>query len=251
MAYDWLGTFNQTQFERFLAFARSQLPMMEARKQHLEAERARIGFITFRFDENHVPNHSVATSGSYIAKILAAYEVLGGNPFLDLKTRNKDQAVFVVREGSTGSSKYASTGEPLGTKGLLDARSAELVRQLRQPLLEAMGRRFNSLERKLRRALDYSDTLEAEYNLLTRYQEAVTVEGSLEEVAQSIQSLISDKHYRAIYNDGGSDPLGLNTYAPFAQYDVDPSTDPNSPSREAPGPQRQNSGFIAPGKRDT
>lgn len=243
----WLGTFNRSQFERFLAFARSQLPTLEGRVSHLNAELARVGELTFVFDSSNQPIQVSATDGSYIAKLLAAYEVLGGNPFLDLRTRNTDQAIYVLRGTEDQDAQYMSNGEPLTTRGLQDSLSAELVRKLREPLLDAIARRFGSLERKIRRALDYTDELRKEAARLDVYQRAATEEGSLEYIASRIEQLFSDRNYRAIFDDGGGDPLGINTYAPFSQYDVEKSTDQNAPDRKALGPQRQNSGFVAPG----
>lgn len=251
MAHDYLGTFNSTQFARFISFARSQLPLLPTRIDHLEAELLRVGELTFVFDSNNVPTQVYATEGSYVAKLLAAYEVLGGNPFLDLKIRNRTtQPVFVVRGTGDQDAQYLSDGRPLTTRGLLDARSANLMRDLRDPIQETLRVRFEALERKLRRAVDYSDELRKEIARLRVYQLAATEEGSLEYVASRIEALFSDRGYRAIFTDEVSgDPLGLNTYAPFSQYDVERSTETAAPDREVRGPQRQDSGFVAPGGR--
>lgn len=248
--YDFLGTFNKSQFTRFIAFARSQRPHIEDRINHIRREQARLGTLVFTFDANNVPETVTASpASSYLAKLLAAYEVLGGNPFLDLRARTMDQPVFVRRGSETLPASITSSGEVLPTKGLKDAFSAELVRSLRGPLQETMQRRFSSLERKIRRTLDYSDQLSKERATLELYQEAATVEGSLEYVATQIQNLLGDPNYRAIYDDNGADPLGLNVYAPFSQYDVEPSVDPlvGGPQRKAELPRRQDSGFIGPG----
>lgn len=248
MAHDFLGTFNRTQFQRFLAFARSQLPTVEPRIMHLKAELARIGELEFVFDTDNRPVRVTATEGSYLGKLLAAYEVLGGNPFLDLRVRTRNQAIF-LRPGSEVADSYQrSDGEPLSAKGLLDGLSAELVRRLRSPFQEALSYRFESLERKIRRALDYTDELKKEISQLTVLQRAGTTEGSLEYIANQIEQLFSDRGYRAIYDDGGADPLGINSYAPFSQYDVEPHTDANLPQRDVVRPQRQGSGYVGPGR---
>jgi len=250
VSYDFLGTFNKSQFDRFIAFARSQVPYVEARINHIRREQVRIGSLSFTFDANNLPSEVVANpTTSYLAKLLAAYEVLGGNPFLDLRSRTMDQAVFVRKGSETLPASMMSSGEVLPTKGLRDAFSAELVRSLRGPLQETLHRRFEALERKIRRSLDYSDQLTKELVTLQLYQEVGTLEGSLEFVADQVQNLLGDPTYRAIYNDNGTDPLGLNTYAPFSQYDVEPSVDPQvgGPRRTADLPRRQDTGFIGPG----
>jgi hypothetical protein len=252
MSFDFLGTFNSTQFERFIDFARSQLPLIEARIKHLDLDIVRIGGLSFTFDSNNVPTAVTASpSDSYLGKLLAAYEVLGGNPFFDLRTRNKTQALFVLAGSESNPATTMSNGEPLPTRGLRDAFSAELMRSLRKPLYDTLDRRFERLERKIRRALDYADQLQDEINDLRVLQSAGTLEGSLEYVANQIEQLFGNTNYRAIYADAGGDPLGINTYAPFSQYDVAPNKDPaaGGPQREVFRPQRQGTGFVGPGSK--
>lgn len=252
MAHDFLGTFNSSQFERFLAFARSQVPTLAARILHLKAEAARVGKITFTFGTDNVPTKITVTEGSYLAKLLAAYEVLGGNPYLDLRLRDRNtQAVFVVKATEGKSAQYMSSGEPLSGTALLDAPSAILMSRMKAPLAGVLHRRFGYLERKIRRALDYGDELQLEIDCLTKYQKAVTEPGSLEEMASRVQQLLVSPEYRAIYSDGGQDPLGLNVHAPFSSFDAEPSDETGAPNREAPGPQRQNSGFVPAGSKGT
>jgi hypothetical protein len=250
--YDFLGTFNRSQFERFIAFARSQLPLVEDRIAHLNIEAERTGKLVFSFDNNNVPSAVTASpADSYLGKLLAAYEVLGGNPFYDLRTRNRSQALFVLPGSENLPATLMSNGEPLPTKGLRDAYSAELVRKLRGPFQDTLLQRFERLERKIRRSLDYADQLEDEIADLKVLQAASTIEGSLEYIANQIQELFGDRNYRAIYDDGGNDPMGINVYAPFSQYDVEQSQDPvvGGPVREVLRPQRQDTGFIAPGEK--
>jgi hypothetical protein len=252
MAHDFLGTFNRSQFERFVTFVRAQQAQIGSRILHLRAEIARTGTLVFRFDNNNVPEAVTANpSDSYLGKLLAAYEVLGGNPFLDLRSRNKDQAVFVLQGSPAIPATKTSSGEALGSRGLQDAFSAELVRKLRRPVQESLDYRFTSLERKIRRAIDYAEQLGDEIRELQVMQAAATTSGSLEAVANQVQQLINNRNYRAIYDDQGSDPLGLNTYAPFSQYDVDPPVDPaiGAPNRIVERPQRQGSGFVGPGEK--
>lgn len=250
MSYDWLGTFNKSQFERFIAFARSQLPMIPGRLLHIDAELSRIGVLVFSFDSNRTPIAvSVSPPGSYLGKLLAAYEVLGGNPFYDLRSRSRGQALYVLKGSEDTPAAFMSNGEPLPTKGLRDAFSAELIHKLRQDTQATLDFRFEALERKIRRALDLYDQLAQEKARLQVLSSAATVTGSLEEIANQIQQLFGDQNYRAIYDDASSDPMGINTYAPFSQYDVERSQDPavGGPERRAELPRRQDTGFIGPG----
>jgi hypothetical protein len=249
MAYDHLGTFNKSQIERFLAFARSQLPLATARIQHLQAEVSRIGTVVFRYNKGVPLGLSGNPSNSYLAKLLAAYEVLGGNPFIDLRVRLKTDPVYVVSGDESTSPSYLSNGEVMGTKGLADGVSAELMRSARTWVDDTIQARFERLERKIRRAVDYSDQLKDEITQLQTLQKAATVTGSLEDIANQIHQLLGDKNYRAVFDDGGKDPYGMTTYAPFGGYDAVPSQDPNAVDRVAPSPQRQNTGFVGPGEK--
>lgn len=249
MAHDFLGTFNKSQVDRFLSWARSQLPLISARINHLNAEISRVGVVVFRFDQG-VPVEFVADPpGSYLGQLLAAYEVQGGNPFIDLRARLQNNPIFTIRGTESASPTYMSNGEVMGAKGLADAPSAELVRRARTWLDDTLNARYGRLERKIRRAVDYTDQLREEIRVLTRIQSAATVEGSLEQLSETIQQLISDPNYRAVFNDSGNDRFGFTTYAPFGSYDVAQSDDPNAVDRVAAAPQRQDGGYVGPGQR--
>lgn len=246
MAFDFLGTFNKSQFERFLTFARTQLPIVDARINWLRSEQLRVGSVSFRFDGGTPVEYAADPADSYIGRLLAAYLVLGGSPLHDLRTRTMAQPVFIIRGSEGVSPAYMSNGEVIGARGLADASSSVLIQRGREWLLETLRYRFDRLERKIRRALDYRDQLDLEANLLLKMKAAVEVEGSLESVASQIQGLLTDPNYRAIFDDAGKDPFGLTSYAPFSSYDVADSSDP-AVSRTADAPQRQNSGFVPAG----
>jgi hypothetical protein len=262
MAYDHLGTFNKSQLDRFMAFARSQIPLVSARIQHLQAEIDRIGTITFKYDKGVPLGLSGNPSNSYLAKLLAAYEVLGGNPFIDLRVRLKTDPVFKVTGDEATSPAYMSNGEVIGAKGLADGLSAEMFRSARTWVDDTLQARFERLERKIRRAVDYSDQLKDEVAQLKLIQQttssslvALTTEasnaGSLESISRQLYQLLGDHNYRAIFDDGGKDPYGFTTYAPFSAYDAVPSQDKNQVDRTATSPQRQNTGFVGPGEKGT
>ena len=109
MSHDFLGTFNKSQFDRFLAFARSQLPLIDARLLHLNAELARVGIVIFRYDNGVPLGYAADPPQSYLGKMLAAYEVLGGNPFRDLRVRLRTDPVF-IRRGDTLTDAQTTAG---------------------------------------------------------------------------------------------------------------------------------------------
>ena len=273
MAHDFLGTFNQAQFQRFASFALGQVILFDLRIKHLEAEMDRIGTVTFRYDRGGIPQALTADpETSYMAKLLAAYEVMGGNAFIDLRTRGRTDPVFLLRTNETVSPHTMSNGEPIPGKGLVDGPSAELVRTAREYLEETLAYRYNRLERKIRRALDYRDQLElevqalqtAQSGLVERAQEealdGVTlndllgeaeelVPKSLKAIFSDVQALLNDKNYRPITPD--TDEFGIKVHAPYSSYDV-PVTggDPNTTVRRsgATVPQRQQGTIVKPGQ---
>lgn len=250
MAYDFLGTFNQSQLDRFMAWARSQLPLVDARITHLQTEQSRIGVAVFAYDKSGVPTgFRGSPAESYIGKLLAAYEVLGGDPFIDLRTRLKTTPVFLQRGSETSPPQKMSNGEVIGSRGLSDGSSALLMQSAKEWLRDSLQYRFGSLERKIRRAMDYTDQLQTEIDDLNLIKQTANVSGSLENIATQFAQLIANPQYRAIYDDAGGDKFGFNTYAPFSAFDVAQSSDPNAPARVSESAQRQGSGFVGPGER--
>lgn len=241
MAYDFLGTFNASQFARFLAFAKSQLPLVQDRVQHLEAEIQRTGSIVFRYSKGVPQGYAADPPESYLGRLLAAYEVLGGNPFIDLRVRLRNDPVYLLRGTETRSPQTLSNGEIVGGKGLSDAPTSELMHDAKAWLETTLQYRFDGLERKIRRAVDYADELRTEAAQLGIIQKAASVTGSLEYIASQVSQYLTDQNYRAIYDDGGGDKFGLNVYAPFSSYDV-------GNERTAESAQRQNTGFVGPGQ---
>lgn len=244
MSFDFLGTFNRTQFERFATFARAQKGYIDGRIAHLRAELRRIGGIAFKYDEGGTPvGYAANPPDSYIGKLLAAYEVLGGEVFFDLQVRSLTDPIFLLRGDETTAPQLMSNGEVLRTPGLADGVSAELMREARSWIEDTLHYRRDYLERKIRRMLDYSDQLQREFAVLMVIRADETTNGSLENIFQQIQELIENKHYMAIYDDQGTDPHGQKAYAPFAAYE------PGKGRGPADQFQRTTRGVVSPGEK--
>lgn len=221
MPFDFLGTFNRSQFERLAAYAREQVVHIDARIQHLSIEQLRIGFLQFSFDSAGRPvAYSTGSPGfpTYIGKLMAAYEVLGGDPFFDLQVRPRSNPVYYPRGDEIATNKVMSNGEPIPQQGLSDATSGNLVRSMKEWMGDSLDR-LDRLERKIRRALDYSDQLQEEIEALNTIKLAAEVEGSLENIISQVNQLFSDPTYRAIHDDKGKDPFGKLIYAPMSSYE--------------------------------
>jgi len=250
--FEFKGTFNKSQFERFVTFARSQLTLVNARVNHLDAEIARIGTVVFKLDRGVAQGYTARPSNSYLAKLLAAYEVLGGNPFIDLRLRTGSDPLYFVQGNEATGAQYTSGGEPIGGRGLIDGPTSVLMDEMRGWLDETVQYRFSRLERKIRRAMDYADQLRAEKQNLTVMQLAASTEGSLEYIAAQINEYLSDPNYRPCYDDqnqGKRDPEGKLVYANHAAYDIDEPLFPGmGGTRVVTTPQKQGTGVYEPGE---
>ncbi len=246
MAFDFLGTFNKSQFDRFMTFARSQFADISGRVAHLNYEKLRAGSLTFTYDGGGVPTAYSASSSTstYIGGLVAAYEALGGDVKFDLQVRTRAQSVFLVAGTDTSPAQYMSNGEVVGGKGLRDSASAEYIRTAREWMHPALHYRREYLERKIRRVIDYVDQLDAELELLASIQQPADTEGSLEWVATKISELLTNDNYLAIYDDKGRDPHGKSVYAPFLPYSKRGTT---LPQVEPGVAGRDDGGFIPAG----
>lgn len=224
MAFEFLGTYNLSQHTRLAKYAAAQVSDIPARIDHLTAEQARIGVIVFQYDKASVVGYEPSPETSYIGRLLRVYEVLGGDPFFDLRMRSKgSQSVFLSRSDETRPARVRSDGVVLAGEGLADAPSAVLGQQLRDWMHESLQYKRENLERKIRRALDYSDQLGDEIRLLKTIQGDVTVSGSAKNILDAIQQLINDRTYRAIADDKGQDPNGTLTHAPYIGLEPGPN----------------------------
>lgn len=224
MAHNFLGTFNLSMFNRLATYARAQVKDIPARIQHLAAEQARVGTVVFKFDKATVVSYEPLPSDSYVGRLLRLYEVFGGDPFFDLAVRQKNtQALFLQRADETRKAQVMSNGRVLATEGLADAPSAFLIQQMKDWMHESLQYKRDNLERKIRKAIDYSDQLAEEMVVLQTIQDAETVDGSLENLIAQAKKLISDRHYRAISDDKGLDPDGTMTHAPYAPLEPGPA----------------------------
>lgn len=229
MAHDFLGTFNKSQLDRLVAHVRAQGGLVQGRILHLETEKNRIGLPVFKYDEKGVPiGYSVDPPTSYIAKLMVAYEVLGGDPFYDLNLRLRTSPVYKQAGSEMEEPELMSNGEVIGAQGLADGVSATAVQELKAFVPDTLYWRRERLERKIRRALDYFDQLDAESQALQLMQLDDSATGSVENLYKYLTELIADPTYRAIYDDKGKDPNGKLPRAPFSSYE--PNAAEGSPS---------------------
>lgn len=246
MAFDFLGTFNKSQFDRFIAFAQSQLADVGGRVAHLNYEKKRLGSLTFEYGGGGIPTSFTVTSatGTYIGGLIAAYEALGGNVLFDLQVRSRPQAVHLLAGTETQPAQFMSNGDVVGGKGLADGTTAVLVNRARSWMQSPLHYRREYLERKVRRALDYAEQLDDEIAALAVAVGPAIEKYSLAWVAGQVAELLQDTNYRAVFDDKGQDPHGKTTYAPFLPY----SKADSQLAQVEPGVAgRDNEGYMYPG----
>lgn len=219
MAFDHQGTFTVSQLERFKTYVRAQVQLIDDRIAHLQAEMGRIGDLKFAFDSGGVPTALTNDPPqTYCGKLYGAYVALGGDPEFDLQVRSTSQPVFKLKGNENGDSQLMSNGEAIGMPGLSDAESALLMQQMRSWVQGDLTRRREALERKIRRAIDYSEQLNLEISELTTLKASLSTQDSLEFLINEMDALASDPRYTAITQDTGNDPHGKFARAPVAPY---------------------------------
>lgn len=242
------GTYNRSQLTRFLTYARSQLPYVEGRILHLEAEVERTGQLLMALDASGNPlGYSSTPPGSVVDRLFKSYLAQGGSPLFDLQLRAMSQPVYLQKGDETTAPQLFNNGEVLGRGYNLDATTGELMFGVRTWLDDALGSRLGWLERQIRRHQDYRDQLSAEVALLRLITSPADTGGSLANLANELTTLLSDPLYRAVYDDLGKDPFGRLTAAPFAAYDT------TGEAGETRAPQEEyvktSKGVVVPGQR--
>jgi hypothetical protein len=224
MAWEFLGTFTASQFTRFSAWIQAQVGQIPARIQHLQAEQGRIGGLAFSYDSGGTPTSIAASDPStYIGRLFQVYEALGGDAEFDLQVRSMSQPVFKNTGTENRIAQTMSNGEVVSAPGLTDAPSGESFRQARDWAYDVQFYRRDLLERKIRRAVDYVDSLQNEINQLNTIMLDATQTGSIGFILNGIQQLVTDRMYIALVNDTANpDPHGKGAYGPILGYMPNP-----------------------------
>src|SRR5580704_6017457 len=180
MAFAFTGTLTTGQFNELREFALIQATDIGARIAWLSRELNSVGiFGTVYNNSTNLPiSFSVTPATSHGAKLLQAYRCLGGNPETDFLLRTTDQPVFLVpgapldmfdQSGMAqgGFSDQFSNGRQYRGQQRFDRDLGVPMMNFKNWQLTAIKRKRENLEWKIKRALDYSDQLQLEQNMLT------------------------------------------------------------------------------------
>jgi hypothetical protein len=227
LAFDFQGTFTTSQFARFKKYVRDQVQLIDARIAHLQAERDRIGNLAFAYDEGGLPTAFEDDPPlTYCGKLFGAYEALGGEAEFDLQIRSTSQPVFQLEGDEIRPAQLLSNGEIVSVIGLSDAASATLMQKMRGWTSSDLQRRREAIERKIQRAIDYAEQLDAEISELQILKADAETDGSLEFFIKEMDTLAADRPYMAITPDDNKDPHGKFSRAPVAPYMPGPEGQP-------------------------
>jgi len=143
---------------------------LSLRKQWLQKELGKIGIFSTEYDANGRPVSFSASAGSYAAKLLEAYRILGGFPEREMLLRTADQPVYLTRGSAMltvpdqgkvdgGYSDVFSNSRRYRGGQRFDRDLGLKVEKMKSWQLEPIKRKREHLEFKIKRALDHSDQL--------------------------------------------------------------------------------------------
>jgi hypothetical protein len=181
MAFNFFGTFTTGQFNDLINFSKIQLADIERKRSWLARELLRVGVFKTEYDERNYPkSFTVSPPDSYAGKLFQAYKILGGIPETTMLLRNSDDPVFLIpgSDLSTDPNDTTSGVATTFTNGRRDRGNIRfdrsvgiMVDALKKWQLDSIKLKRESLEFKIKRALDYSDQLQNEIKLLEKMQE--------------------------------------------------------------------------------
>ena len=198
MSFNFFGTFTTAQFQDLVDFAKIQEKDVSERIRWLSSELLKVGvFNTVYDEEGRVPVvFTCSPPSSYGAKLLQAYKILGGVPEHDMLLRTSDQPVFLKKgtnvdpgNPDSGYSREFSNGRLLRGTQRFDRDVGLKVERLKKWQIESVKHKREHLEFKIKRALDYSDQLQIESNLLTLMSKGASG-SSVEDMIAEVNKLI-------------------------------------------------------------
>jgi hypothetical protein len=190
MAFNFFGTFTTGQWESFKSFTKIQILDLLLRKQWLGKQLIMNGIFSTIYDDNNNPVSYSVSQGSYAAKLLEAYKILGGNPELDMLLRTRDKPVYKLTgteiqkntDGSSigGTSELYSNGRRERGNQFFDRDLGLKVENIKKWEIEAIKMKREKLEFKIKRAMDYSDQLGEEIKEIDKLIGDIFKQGSAE-----------------------------------------------------------------------
>jgi hypothetical protein len=171
MAFNFYGTYTSGQHEELAKLSFSNEYDIQFRIDYINTLQLKHG----KFDFSQ-PGYA-ATPGSYCAKLLKAFRILGGVPESIFLMRGSDTPVYLeegtpltnaVDDDKSGLATTFSNGRQMRQEIRYDVDKGVKIEKLKSWQRQIIKQRLEHLEFKIKRALDYYDSLENEKNLLTK-----------------------------------------------------------------------------------
>lgn len=177
MAFNFYGTYTTGQYNQFLGFSKVQEADIRSRIRHLEVLLTKYGKFEITFDAESGAPSQIRCSGdnSYGAKLLRAYKILGGVPETDFMMRTNSDPVYLKSGNPINkdpNDPYSGYGSQYSDNRLdrgnltYDRDLGELVLRQKKWQMEAIKRKRETLEYKIKRILYLSQQLNTERILL-------------------------------------------------------------------------------------
>lgn len=172
MAFNFYGTYTSGQYNELKKFTKMQMVHIKKRISHLEYLKAKNGTLKMTFDNNNYPTKYEAAKGTYLNKLLIAMEGLGG---ITTNTFRVSNEVTYLEKGAplsesnvdymSGYGSRMSNGKRIHNTRL-DFEKGIKVSALKQFMLPAIKRKRELIEYKIKKAIDYSEQLQEQIDLL-------------------------------------------------------------------------------------
>ena len=197
----------------------------------------RIGVFNTEYDEStgYPSSFSVAPDNSYAAKLMLAYKILGGFPEKEMLLKTRNIPVFkltgtpLTNSGDNpdaGTSTIFSNGRRERSGQRFDRDTGVQVSKLKAWQLEVIKRKRESLEFKIKKALDYSDQIQEE--ILQLVTMATNDERSLSSLFVNVRVLMFAPGRQTVLDDS-EDLFGMN---------IGQKVDPTVPGEWASAPSK-------------
>lgn len=199
MAFNFLGTFTQAEFQALMAYAVARLPQVEARIAYLKAQMERLGWVEYTLDENGERiAYRVLPPESLMAKYVKVYEYYGGN-LLDTVVRSRGDWVYLTKGDFDLSDSAPYTGGrpsdaryPAGSRYLGDAVPGTHVAKVKDWLIPSLKRGLEDAEFRVKRTADLSDQCIEEIVLLIKRS---TGADNLEDLRKDVEYFVESAAY--------------------------------------------------------
>lgn len=244
MAFNFYGTYTTGQYYEFLSFSKVQESDIRTRIKHLEVLITKYGKFEISYDSATGNPLEIKCVGdnSYGAKLLRAYKILGGDPESDFIIRPSSDPVYLKKGNNISkdpNDPYSGYGSQYSDSRLdrgnlvYDRDLGELILRQKKWQMEAIKRKREQLEYKIKRVMYLSQQLNEERVLLNQMLDQGS-RNNLDVISARIQAIQLEPGRLSVV-DNDDDIHGLHIGREYDAVVTDPEgTDKAHGERGAP-----------------